>query len=154
MLLRKEVLASLQHNARLVREGKEQCKAECKVLRMEAKILLDQINGERIALVQAEGEKKEALGLMKEVSDKCDKMAKEMQLRIAGCACEAEATKQLKEVADKCNRMAKEIQSQMAGCKARKAEAMRRMNQVLGDKTRHFAIMRSSKKNAPNFQPW
>jgi uncharacterized protein YfeS len=75
ILSREEVLALLQQDARLVMEGKEQSEVECKVLRMEAKALADRISG----LVRVEGEKKEALRLMKEVADERDKMAKEMQ---------------------------------------------------------------------------
>jgi hypothetical protein len=41
VLSREEVLASLQQDARLVMEGKEQSEVECKVLHMEAKALAD-----------------------------------------------------------------------------------------------------------------
>jgi chromosome segregation ATPase len=71
---------------------------------------------------------------MKEVADGRDKMAKEMQSRIAECeAREVETMKRLKEVDDERDRMTEEVQSRVAGCETREAEVMKRMNQVLAD---------------------
>ena len=75
ILSHKEELTSLQRDAKLAKEGKERSEAECKLLRSEARGLVEQLNGERIALCRAEGEKKEALRQLKEIEDERNRIA-------------------------------------------------------------------------------
>jgi len=62
----------LERDSRSVREWKEKNDAECELLRVEAKALAEKLSGERIALCRAEGEKDDALRLLKEAVDERD----------------------------------------------------------------------------------